>query len=374
MNYSTGKFKMKKIIRVLLLGSILMGSGCGTVLNSFNGGVSECQKRREPGQPRREINAGFFVIDLFVFFPGLAIDFATGGIYTPCEFNHDRIIKTDGAEIQCVVKTIDSANIHYIHPEDSPRQRMEFTISKKAVRYIYYFSGRTDTVTVIKPVVEKLAPRKLADSILKKVTSTDNPLIHIDINANDTIHSLAEALKAVVTIKITDGHGSGCIISPDGYVITNYHVVDHDTANELTLLTDKGELLKAVCIRCNKDYDLALLKISTPKKYTYLMATDSAHSAVIGESVYAIGTPLDLAFGQSLTKGIVSGNRKKDGKYFIQSDVSVNHGNSGGALINKKGTLLGIVNSKIIGEGVQGLGFAIPSYYIESALNIKFVK
>ncbi len=366
---------IKKIVLILLLGSIFYSTGCGSIFCAMGGGITECQKTKEPGQARRKVDVSYFIIDLLFFFPGLAVDFATGGIYKPCTFHTDQIVKTDGTAIQCVVQGLDSTNVSYIMLSEPKYYRKEHAISKKEVSFIYYYDGRTDTLERAKQVHAKFAPVKRVDSILAKESIADqHAQIDIKIDPNDTIHSLSEALKAVVTIKVTDGHGSGCIISPDGYVITNYHVISQDTANEMTLFTDKGEQLKAIWVRSNIDYDLALLKISNPKKCTYLMAADSVHGTTIGETVYAIGTPLDLAFGQSLTKGIVSGNRKIDGKNSIQSDVSVNHGNSGGAMINKKGTLLGVVNSKIVGEGVQGLGFAIPAYYIESALNIKFVK
>ncbi len=367
---------MKKIILLGVLLCTLLNSGCGTFIYAAGGGLTECQKRHEKGQPRRKLNGAVFMCDLLIFFPGIAIDLATGGMYEPCDFQEDRIIKADGFEIPCIVKQIDSVNIHYIKIEEPPKSRNDYFISRKNVSFIYYYSGKTDTIQgTAKKIINRIDPRKLADSITKKTAAVASlgALINIPVNRNDTIHSLGEALKAVVTIKVTGGHGSGCIISPDGYVLTNYHVIKEDTANEVTLLTDKGEMLKAVWVRSNIDCDLALLKITASRKFTYLMANDSIHGAAIGEPVYAIGTPLDLAFGQSLTKGIVSGIRKKEGKYFIQTDVSVNRGNSGGPLIDKKGELLGIINSKIIGEDIQGLGFAIPSYTIEKALNIKFV-
>jgi hypothetical protein len=368
---------VKKIILFGIILCTLLNSGCGTIICAAGGGITECQKRHEKGQPRRKLNGTILMCDLLIFFPGIIIDFATGGMYQSCDFHDDRIIKSDGFEIPCVVKQVDSVNIHYIKIEEPPKTRNEYVIARKNVSFIYYYGGKTDTIQgTAKKVTSKIEPHKLADSVTKKTAAIANlgALITIPINSNDTVHSLGEALKAAVTIKVTEGHGSGCIISPDGYVITNYHVIKEDTANQVTLLTDKGEMLKAVWVRSNIDYDLALLKITTTGKLTYLMANDSIHGATIGEPVYAIGTPLDLAFGQSLTKGIVSGIRKKEGKYFIQSDVSVNRGNSGGPLINKKGELLGIINSKMIGEDIQGLGFAIPSYIIEKALNIKFVR
>ncbi|MBK7855348.1 MAG: trypsin-like peptidase domain-containing protein [Bacteroidetes bacterium] len=92
----------------------------------------------------------------------------------------------------------------------------------------------------------------------------------------------------------------------------------------------------------------------------------------IGDDVWAIGTPLATDLGQSITKGIVSGFRENNGLKFIQSDVSINAGNSGGPLINDKGEIVGITTLKISGKGIEGLGFCIPANYVIEFLNLKF--
>jgi len=84
--------------------------------------------------------------------------------------------------------------------------------------------------------------------------------------------------------------------------------------------------------------------------------------------VYAIGTPSDIELGQTLSKGIISGKRLFNQKQYIQTDVSINSGNSGGALIDPQGNLLGIISAKIVGVGIEGLGFAIPIKYINESL------
>jgi serine protease Do len=84
----------------------------------------------------------------------------------------------------------------------------------------------------------------------------------------------------------------------------------------------------------------------------------------VGEEAYALGTPYDIDLGASVTKGIISGKRKDATRTLIQTDVSISPGNSGGALINEQGTLLGIVNEKVLGMGVEGIGFAIPTYLL----------
>ena len=115
--------------------------------------------------------------------------------------------------------------------------------------------------------------------------------------------------------------------------------------------------------------NLALLKTDTT--ITAPLKLGVASPVTIGTDVFAIGTPKDIRLGQTVTKGIISAKRTIEGRSYIQSDVSVNRGNSGGALTNSKGELLGVVNSKMVGMGVEGLSFAIPVSYIEEALKIK---
>lgn len=193
----------------------------------------------------------------------------------------------------------------------------------------------------------------------------------IDLGGPQDVGNLQDAIKSVVTVKVPDGHGSGCIVSQDGYLITNYHVIAEDTSNTVKVILNNGDTLKADYVRSNSEYDLALLKIEKPenfKCFTPRMTKDIN----VGEEVYAIGTPEDISLGQTITKGIISGKRKVHDKSVIQTDVSINPGNSGGALVSKDGLLLGIVSAKLMGEDIQGIGFAIPSSYIEAALKVKF--
>ena len=187
------------------------------------------------------------------------------------------------------------------------------------------------------------------------------------------VKSLQEAVKAVVTVKTPEGHGSGCIVSHDGYIVTNYHVIAEDTSDEVKIITSDGDSLKAKYIRSNTSYDLALLKIEKAGNYKFFSPNLSAEINV-GTEVYAIGTPTDIELGQTMTRGIISSKRKIGDRILIQTDVSVNPGNSGGGLVDDKGVLQGIVNASLIRWGVQGISFAIPAHYIQDALKIKFVQ
>jgi len=182
--------------------------------------------------------------------------------------------------------------------------------------------------------------------------------------------SVSDAVKSVVTVVNKKGHGSGCIVTPDGYIITNAHVVEDDTANIKVILTeDTDQRIPVKLIRMNKALDLALLKLDTVGLVPLRLCTDS--DIVTGSDVYAIGTPADVALGQTVTRGIISGKRKFGGHARIQTDVGISPGNSGGALINPNGLLLGVVTSQLRKGKVDNIGFAIPSPIIEEALKIK---
>tara|TARA_B100000579_G_C22804522_1_gene841741 strand:+ start:114 stop:1523 length:1410 start_codon:yes stop_codon:yes gene_type:complete len=154
--------------------------------------------------------------------------------------------------------------------------------------------------------------------------------------------------------------GSGFVISEDGYIVTNNHVVQN--ASDIQVTFTDGLKLEAELIAFDVETDLALLKIDTIDKLSFLKFGDS-DSAKVGSWVMAIGNPHGL--GGSVTAGIVSARgRMLGGRYddFIQTDAAINRGNSGGPLFNLDGEVIG-VNSMILSPsgGSIGLGFAIPS-------------
>lgn len=167
--------------------------------------------------------------------------------------------------------------------------------------------------------------------------------------------------------QIQQGVGSGFIVSSDGYVLTNAHVVD--SATEVTVkLTDKREF-KAKVVGTDKRTDVALLKIDA-SNLPYVKTGDAEHSKV-GEWVIAVGSP--FGFENTVTAGIISAKARRlpDENYvpFIQTDVAINPGNSGGPLFNLNGEVIGI-NSQIYSRsgGFMGISFAIP---IDVALKVK---
>ena len=174
---------------------------------------------------------------------------------------------------------------------------------------------------------------------------------------------IEDAVKSVVIITTDLGQGTGFIISDDGYVVTNYHVIEDGTY--VQVVTYEQETVEAIVIGYSPNLDIALLKISG--NYDYLKLADS-NDIQIGEKVIAIGNPYGLEF--SVTAGIVSAVHRQGInriEAYVQIDAPLNPGNSGGPLINKNGKVIGINNFKV-GEG-ESLGFALESNYIKSTVN-----
>jgi len=159
------------------------------------------------------------------------------------------------------------------------------------------------------------------------------------------------------------GTGSGVIISPDGYIITNYHVIEN--SSEVIVTTNNNKEYKAGIIGFDELNDIAVLKIDSDSSLDYVFFGDS-DSTLIGEWVLAVGNPYNL--NSTVTAGIISSKSRDLNEYdqknqsFIQTDAAVNFGNSGGALVNIKGELIGI-NTLIqsMTGGYVGYSFAVPS-------------
>jgi hypothetical protein len=179
---------------------------------------------------------------------------------------------------------------------------------------------------------------------------------------------IKESLGSVVTIKTNFGLGSGFIISDNGYIITNDHVIN--SAEKIEVIFDNGFSFEAKLVRTNEIKDVAVIKISG-NGFKPLPINPATDLAATGSEVFAIGTPENIKLGQTVTKGIISGKREINENIFLQTDVAINSGNSGGPLINiATGEVIGIVAAKIKAKGVEGLGFAIPMADALKALNI----
>lgn len=165
------------------------------------------------------------------------------------------------------------------------------------------------------------------------------------------------------TSTTSEAEGSGIILSADGYIVTNNHVVDGATTVRVTLNT--GTEYDAKLVGKDEQTDLAVIKIEPTEELTVANIGDS-NALEVGERVVAIGNPMGLEFFGSVTEGIVSGVNRSisvDNRTMnlIQTDAAINSGNSGGALINTKGEVIGINSVKVAYSGIEGMGFAIPS-------------
>ena len=168
-----------------------------------------------------------------------------------------------------------------------------------------------------------------------------------------------------------EGIGSGFIINEEGYILTNYHVIEG--ANEVTVtLSDKREV-QAKVVNYDTDQDIAMLKIIEAIEVPAVVELGDSNALRAGEELIAIGTPLSKEFSQTVTKGIVSAvNRTVETSEgvklnLIQTDAPINPGNSGGPLVNNKGQVVGINTLKLSGE-VEGMGFAIPISEVEGKI------
>ena len=163
----------------------------------------------------------------------------------------------------------------------------------------------------------------------------------------------------------TEGIGSGFIINEEGYILTNYHVIEG--AKEVVVTLSDGRDVKAKVINYDQNQDVAMLKISDDSvEVPAVVELGDSDALKPGEQVIAIGTPLSKEFNQTVTAGIVSAvNRTVETSSgvqvnLIQTDAAINPGNSGGPLVNTKGEVVGINNMKIASDEVEGIGFSIP--------------
>ena len=154
------------------------------------------------------------------------------------------------------------------------------------------------------------------------------------------------------------GSGSGVILTGDGYVMTNYHVIEDNTSIQVTL--SGGDIYAATVIDGDRDLDLAILKLDSNRDDFPAATLGDYEDIAIGEGVIALGFPFPTDLGEelSVSSGIVSSLRFLEGYEYIQTDAAINSGNSGGPLVNLKGEVIAI-NTWVFTLG-EGLGFSIP--------------
>lgn len=195
------------------------------------------------------------------------------------------------------------------------------------------------------------------------------------LSATEAYNKVAPAAVVVSTKSVTKGYfmqtqevegiGSGFIINEEGYILTNYHVIQG--AQEISVTLSNDVTTTAQVVNYDENQDVAMIKI-TDENVEIPATVELGDSDALqpGEEVIAIGTPLSTELSSTVTKGIISATSRSVAvesgvtMNLIQTDAAINAGNSGGPLVNTKGEVVGINSSKISGEAVEGIGFSIP--------------
>jgi len=224
--------------------------------------------------------------------------------------------------------------------------------------------------TVLNSEINNDKPQKNKNIIIRNpdftvaAEKTINSVVHVKNTAKaQSSNSLWDLFYGNENDRTTVGTGSGVIVSSDGYIITNNHVIENATQIEIT--TNDNKSYDAELIGTDKNSDIAVLKINGESRFPYIRFADSDQTK-IGEWVLAVGNPFNLT--STVTAGIISAKSRDLNDYdsknqsFIQTDAAVNSGNSGGALVNINGDLIGI-NTAIqsTNAGFIGYSFAVPS-------------
>ena len=162
--------------------------------------------------------------------------------------------------------------------------------------------------------------------------------------------------------------GSGFIIDPEGYIVTNEHVVERAEDLKISVTTSDGKTYEARYITGDRESDLALLKIESPRPLPYISLNDPSPN-LLGQTALVVGNP--LGYGHSVARGILSATNRTlvvgevEYKNLVQTDAAINPGNSGGPMIDLSGKLIGVASAKMAytpqGIPTQGIGFAIPA-------------
>jgi serine protease Do len=233
--------------------------------------------------------------------------------------------------------------------------------------------GDTPSAPAAKP------PRGQKTSVASAPTEVAQPKsgFYLAPNKAASLRSVRELVngigEAVVQVRTPSGLGSGFFLNEDGFLITNFHVIEGETEISVEVYHQKDGLLdrktykQVRIIALNKFADLALLKVDDKDAPRFRgVPLGSADALSVGETVFAIGSPLGLE--RTVTEGILSTKtREMGGLLYLQTTAQINPGNSGGPLFNLSGEVIGVTNMKV--SSGEGLGFAIPVEYVKFFLD-----
>jgi S1-C subfamily serine protease len=179
-----------------------------------------------------------------------------------------------------------------------------------------------------------------------------------------------DVLDGTLVIRAGSAVGSGVVISPDGYALTAAHVVSG--LRDVVVQLRSGLELSADVLRMDQAQDVALIKL--PGRGHSCVSPATGLEPGVGQDIFAVGAPTgqDLAF--SVSKGVVSARRELDGFSYLQTDASLNPGNSGGPVVDVTGQLLGVVSWKVAAPGFEGLSFCVPTAAICQRLALTWLE
>lgn len=255
--------------------------------------------------------------------------------------------------------------------EKESKDNERFVGSKAFYAIIFLIVGMTFMFCVLKLNGNTVTQRVITEDV--KTTTLEE--------TSDLKNGINNVYESTVYIQVSADRGlassgSGFVYKSDeknGYILTNYHVIENGKKYIITF-TDGSET-EAELVNGDEYYDIAILKVDV-SKIKKVANLGNSSSVELGDSVFTVGAPLGKEYMGTITKGIISGvNRMvsvklKSGSYLmevIQTDASINSGNSGGPICNIRGEVIGITSSKFMGTGVEGMGFAIP---INSVLSV----
>lgn len=249
----------------------------------------------------------------------------------------------------------------------------EYLLRKLTLLLVFMLGALT--VYVINDKYEKSAETvqtEVINKLEKEVTVTDNGIA----DAVDKVYDSVVVVSTVKNNKII-ASGTGFVYDTDNtsaYLLTNYHVIEGGTSFYVSFTN--GQIYETKYLGGDKYSDIAVLSIEK-EKIISVIEIGNSENARMGDTVFAIGAPLDDAYSWSVTRGILSGKNRLvevslSNSYYndyvmsvLQTDTAINSGNSGGPLSNSNGQVIGITSLKFASDGVEGMGFAIP---IETAL------
>lgn len=295
-----------------------------------------------------------------------SIAFVLNDLKFKYEYNGLQYNKSFHSNMKILVKVLDLRTDQLIYTKEVNTEYYsdEIGFSYSSEDFANYFDKALDKF-VDQLLIDSDFNAIVTNEVITDITKFDTP-ISIATSTRKDPFAIKKALESVVTISTGSGHGSGAIISSNGLILTCHHNIY--SMNEVEVIFSNGIKAKAKVLRKAPEYDIVLLQLS--EIITNPIYLSKRKQVDPGEEAWVIGTPGFTDLGQTITKGVISGNRIIDNREYIQTDASVSPGNSGGPLLDANGEIIGIVNAKVVAKGMEGIGFAIPISVALEKLNI----